>query len=197
MVGFYKHDIPAWMDGTEALSDGAYRVYHVVIQLIRLNEGPIVRNDRGIAGRANQTIRTFTRHLDELLTAGKLVLVGDKIGNGRATKELESIRQNRVNVGEGGKTSGNRHVNSADLDVAPANPLQNNDADEAALNNLRSLREKKRLPQSPHRGRAGRLRRVPASLPEAQHGVPDDTSPEALAGGPTARGDAGSDHSRC
>lgn len=84
MVGFYKHDIPAWMDGTEALSDGAYRVYHVVVQLIMLNEGPIARNDRGIAGRCNQTVKAFGRYLDELISIGKLTFEGDRIGAGSA-----------------------------------------------------------------------------------------------------------------
>lgn len=74
MVGFYKHDIPAWMDGTEALSDGAYRAYHVIVQLIMLNEGPIALDERGIAGRCNQDLRTFRVHLATFLRAGKLTL---------------------------------------------------------------------------------------------------------------------------
>ena len=44
MVAFYKHDIAAWMDGTESLSDRAYRAYHVIVQMIYLNEGPIALN---------------------------------------------------------------------------------------------------------------------------------------------------------
>ncbi len=42
---FYRHEIPSWMDGTEALSDGQYRLYHVVCQLIYQNEGPIRLNE--------------------------------------------------------------------------------------------------------------------------------------------------------
>ena len=52
MVAWYKHDIPDWMDGTEGLDDGPYRVHHVVCQLIYLNEGPIALNEKGIAGRS-------------------------------------------------------------------------------------------------------------------------------------------------
>ena len=32
----------------EALSDGAYRAYHVICQLIYLNEGPVALNEHGI-----------------------------------------------------------------------------------------------------------------------------------------------------
>lgn len=79
MVAFYKHDIPAWMDGTEQLSDGAYRLYHVVCQLIYLNEGSITLNEHGIAGRCRQSIRTFRANLKELTDAGKLEVIGHKI----------------------------------------------------------------------------------------------------------------------
>ncbi|WP_342152351.1 DUF1376 domain-containing protein [Methylorubrum sp. SB2] len=144
MVGFYKHDIPAWMDGTEALSDGAYRVYHVVIQLIMLNEGPIALNERGLAGRCNQTLKLFLRHLDELVRAGKLVVAAGRIENARAARELDSVRKNRENAGKGGKISGQRRNPSADLENEPAKPLENNDQDEAPLHKDRSLKEKRR-----------------------------------------------------
>lgn len=103
MVNWYKHDIPAWMDSTESLSDGAYRVHHVICQLIYLNEGPIAVNERGIAGRCNMHVLAFRKHLNHLLTTGKLTLNPDQtLGQPRANLELERIGTNRVNAGLGG-----------------------------------------------------------------------------------------------
>jgi hypothetical protein len=166
MVGFYKHDIPAWMDGTEGLGDGAYRAYHVIVQLIMLNEGPIARNERGIAGRCNQPLRSFSKNLNELLAAGKLVIDAEgRIANQRAASELDSVLANRVNAGKGGvisgkvrKTSGKFEITSGKSqvtsgfpgvtseksDVGTANPLKNNDAGEASLPETGSLKEKRR-----------------------------------------------------
>jgi len=158
MVGFYKHSIAAWMDGTEGLSDGAYRAYHVIVQLIMLNEGPIARNERGIAGRCNQTLKTFSRNLAELIAARKLRVVDGKLDNGRAATELEAIRANRLNAAKGGKIS--RKVEkisetpdktSANLEKTQENPgdqlaksLENNDPGQASLKDDVSLKEKRR-----------------------------------------------------
>ena len=158
MVGFYKHDIPAWMDGTEGLSDGAYRAYHVILQLIMLNEGPIARNERGIAGRCNQTLKTFSRNLAELIAARKLRVVDGKLDNGRAATELMAIRANRSNAAKGGKSSRkvekiseNLEKTPADLEKSqesggfhPANPLENRDPGQASLKQDSSLKEKRR-----------------------------------------------------
>jgi hypothetical protein len=155
MVGFYKHDIPAWMDGTEALSDGAYRAYHVIVQLIMLNEGPIALNERGIAGRCNQAIKSFRVHLDALLKAGKLILCDGRLSNPRAEIELQAVRKNRENAGKGGSSPKKLPQNSAEQVVSGASPadepltdhdksLKNNEAGEAALDKISSLKEKRR-----------------------------------------------------
>ncbi|CAO4179525.1 DUF1376 domain-containing protein [Methylorubrum populi] len=144
MVGFYKHDIPAWMDGTEALSDGAYRAYHVIVQLIMLNEGPITLNERGLAGRCNQTLKLFLRHLDELVRAGKLAVEGGRISNARAARELETVQKNRENAGKGGKISAQQRKTAPDPQSEIAKSLENNDAGEAAPQRDRSLKEKRR-----------------------------------------------------
>ena len=155
MVGFYKHDIPAWMDGTEALSDGAYRTYHVVVQLIMLNEGPIALNERGIAGRCNQAIKTFRVHLKTLLAAGKLTLTDGRLSNPRAEIELEAVMKNRENAGKGGlsgkklvQKSAEQVMSGASLPdehpIEPDKSLKNNDTVEASLDRLSSLKEKRR-----------------------------------------------------
>lgn len=90
---FYKREITAWMDGTESLSDGAYRAYDVIVNLIYLHEGPITLNEKGIAGRCNQSTRAFRSHLQELFDSGKLRLVSGKLANIRAEKEIETLRK--------------------------------------------------------------------------------------------------------
>jgi len=155
MVGFYKHDIPAWMDGTEGLSDGAYRTYHVIVQLIMLNEGPIALNERGIAGRCNQSIKSFRVHLDALFAAGKLILVDGRLSNPRAQTELQAVMKNRANASLGGlsgkksaQKSSEQGVSNASapdgVAIDAAKTLKNNDASEAPLNIGSSLKEKRR-----------------------------------------------------
>lgn len=169
MVAFYKHDIARWMDGTEALSADAYRAYHVVLQLIYLNEGPIVLNERGIAGRCNQSIRSFRIAMDELLASGKLHLADGKIDNPRAQKELDSVYQNRKNAAKGGRSQ--KKVCEKSREVAETSsgqhidgprPLENNDLLEASLEGDVSLidkrREEKKPPLSPPGGEGGKSR---------------------------------------
>jgi len=144
MVGFYKHDIPDWMDGTEALSDGAYRAYHVICQLIYLHEGPIMLNERGIAGRCNQSVKAFRKYLQELLDAGKLAVSEGRLSNSRAALELENVRKNRENAGKGGQISGQKRQNSQKNDIGADKSLKNNGADQAPLQEDRSLKEKRR-----------------------------------------------------
>lgn len=133
MVAWFKHDIPAWMDGTEDLDAEPYRAYHVICQLIYLNEGPIALNEHGIAGRCKQSIRTFRTALKTLLELGKLTLCEGRLGNSRAGKELEKVSENRVNASEGGKKSGESR-NSA------TKSLETNNAVEATLQGGRSLK---------------------------------------------------------
>jgi uncharacterized protein YdaU (DUF1376 family) len=137
MVNWYKHDIPSWMDGTESLSDSAYRAYHVICQLIYLNEGSIMLNEHGIAGRCRQSIRAFRASLRELLDTGKLTLSEGRLSNSRAKKELEKVYDNRLNASKGGQKS-SKHHSSAD------NVLNINSLIEASLKDGVSLKEKTR-----------------------------------------------------
>lgn len=114
------------MDGTEGLDDGPYRAYHVICQLIYLNEGPIALNEHGIAGRCKQSIRTFRASLKALLDMGKLTLSEGRLDNSRAKKELENISDNRVNAGKGG-------VKSGEVRKSRAKPLENKEPEQASL----------------------------------------------------------------
>ena len=97
MVAYYQHDIASWMDGTEGLSDGAYRLYHVICQLIYLHGGPITYNPRGLAARCNQRHELVTRYYaPELLKAGKITIENGKVGNVRCQSELARIDDRRT-----------------------------------------------------------------------------------------------------
>jgi hypothetical protein len=126
VVAWFRHDIPAWMDGTEGLDDGPYRAYHVICQLIYLNEGPIALNEHGIAGRCKQSIRTFRTSLKALLDLGKLTLSEGRLDNSRAKKELENISDNRVNAGKGG-------VKSGEVRKSRSKALENKEPEQASL----------------------------------------------------------------
>jgi hypothetical protein len=94
------------MDGTQGLSDSAYRAYHVICQLIVLNEGPIAFNERGIAGRCNQSLRKVRLNVAELIEAGKLKLKDGKLNNSRPDLEIGDMKVNRKHRRKGGRKSG-------------------------------------------------------------------------------------------
>lgn len=96
MVAYYQHDIASWMDGTEGLSDGEYRAYHVVCELIYLNNGPIILHESGIAGRCNQHTLAFRSNLKKLIEKGKIIqAAAGKISNKRVEAELVKIGSKR------------------------------------------------------------------------------------------------------
>lgn len=104
MASWYKHDIAAWMDGTEGLDHESYRVYHVICQLIYLHEGPIRRHDTGIAGRCNMHVLTCRKRIDQLISDGKIVLNADgTLGQNRANTEL-----GRMGSGRGAESRASR-----------------------------------------------------------------------------------------
>ncbi len=98
---FYKHDIVDWFDGTDHLSHGAYRVYHKIIQLIYLHEGPIRYNERGLAGACNMRPDHFKGYFNELLTEGKLTCNDSLVDNYRCANELVKVSYRNANIARG------------------------------------------------------------------------------------------------
>jgi hypothetical protein len=152
MVAFYKHDIPHWMDGTESLSDGAYRAYHVIIGLIYLQEGPIVLNERGIAGRCNQRRDRFRRNLQELVDAGKLRIVGGKIENTRANDEIAKIEAKRKRIANGRVGDHSDIVEAASEHIRTDKPLDLLSADQVPTPIDKTRQEEKKTPPTPPAG---------------------------------------------
>ena len=67
MVAFYKHDIAAWRGGTASLTHEQYRVYHVLVEQMMLDEGSILVHERMLAGLSNMSTRAFRSALDDLV----------------------------------------------------------------------------------------------------------------------------------
>lgn len=157
MVAFYKHSIIDWRNGTAQLSDRAYRVYHVVIEQIYLNEGPIRLHERTLAGLSNRSVRDLQRALEELYEVGKLSLVDGRLHNRRASFELEGVEANRENAGKGGRTPrGNPARSPREVgEIAPTTERalrdtqeilsEINGRNEAPLHSDGSLKDKTRL----------------------------------------------------
>ena len=137
MVAFYKHDIISWQEGTASLSDGAYRLYHVIVEQIMLNEGPIRLHPRMLAGLCNSRPETITRyHLPELLRLGKVTLDGDMLWNERCRRELDTIASNRKNAAKGGRQRPESppHAPGSSAAISPDHSRHNADASPRAGN---------------------------------------------------------------
>jgi uncharacterized protein YdaU (DUF1376 family) len=160
MVSFYKHDIAAWRGGTASLTHEQYRVYHVIVEQLMLDEGPVRIHERMLAGLANMSVRAFRKALDELVAAGKLRPSGDQITNDRAENELVSIRNNRENAKTGGFSSGKARREQRET---KEKPNENNADAEAPLHSSvkpkrEEYREEKKEPPNPLKGANGSRR---------------------------------------
>lgn len=116
MAGFFKREISAWMDGTESLTAEEYRVYDVVLNLIYLQEGPIVEHEAGMAGRCNMHRLKFRKALDTLVRLGKIVLADGKLSNSRAISEISKFSKPKKSP------SVNSDPKAATPSQPPANP---------------------------------------------------------------------------
>src|SRR5438093_4238523 len=105
---FYQHDIPAWMDGTDALTDGQYRAYHVICQLCYQREEPIVNNEIGIAGLCNQRLDFYRANVKALVALGKLQLVEGKLWNPRVQDEIDRVNESRKEKQKAGAKGGQK-----------------------------------------------------------------------------------------
>lgn len=145
MVAFYKHHILDWRGGTASLSDRAYRVYHVIVEQIMLNEGPIPYHDRTLAGLANRSTRDLRMAVDELVEAGKITVADGLISNKRASDELVGVKTNRENAAKGGRTPREQSANGRRT-VRELSEKHNeiNSETEATLHDVVSLKEKRR-----------------------------------------------------
>jgi uncharacterized protein YdaU (DUF1376 family) len=148
MVAFFKHDIAAWRGGTHSLSHEEYRVYHILVEQMMLEEGAIIAHERALAGAANMTVRAFRKVVNALLNLGKVDAIDGRLFNPRVAKELVAIRENRDNAKLGGRNSGKTRRKpeetgknlpkptekpAGDAEIPTEKPSKNNGAGEAPL----------------------------------------------------------------
>lgn len=84
----FKHDIVLWSEGTLSLPDDQYRVYHAIVQLIYLAEGPLPFNEKELAARCNQTPQRLRKSVAGLIALHKIWIRGSHIYNLRVLMEL-------------------------------------------------------------------------------------------------------------
>lgn len=112
MATFYKHHIMDWRSGTSGLSDRAYRVYHVIIEEIMLNDGPVPLHERSLAGKSNRSTRDFRAALAELIEAGKVIAKDGFLHNPRAEAELDAMQNGREKYPKGPRKGAENTANS-------------------------------------------------------------------------------------
>jgi hypothetical protein len=181
MVAWYMHDIPAWMDGTESLDDGAYRVYHVVCQLIYFNDGPITLHEHGIAGRCNMHILSFRKHLKTLLDLGKLTQTDGRLSNNRAATELERVHNRRLTSAKGGRASagvrktlnGSQHHNALKNSDQPSSTLFEQQHHKKRVEESREDKNQDATPNGVPAGELDLGQAAPAKPPNPQRSDPE------------------------
>jgi uncharacterized protein YdaU (DUF1376 family) len=170
MVDFYRHNIAKWRGGTGSLTHEQYRAYHVIVEEIMLQEGPIVPHERMLSGTANMSVRAFRAALERLIEVGKLVLKDGRIGNSRALFELEFVKTNRENAAKGGESSGKSRRDARDR-KGIINRI--NDLPEAALRSKTNIREESRVEE-----KRGESLRTSAREARQRSRLPPDWRPD-------------------
>ena len=87
----YKHDIVLWTEGTAQLSAEEYRVYHAVVQLIYLSEGPAAFNERDLAARCNMVTVTLRKAMASLIKREKVWLRDGRLYSARALVDVRKM----------------------------------------------------------------------------------------------------------
>jgi len=177
-MDWYRHYIVDWMGGTADLDDGAYRAYHVIIQLIYQNEGAIDLHEKALAGLCKQHILSFRKNLKTLLDLGKLRLTKGRLHNNRTRTELQSVDNLRKTRAAAGEVSGRSRRGRE------RKPLENKESArtyvQQADEQKREEKEEKRKPTANAVGRGTRL-------PEDWKPKPEDIEAARAALGENAR----------
>lgn len=167
MAVFYKHHIMDWRGGTSGLSDRAYRVYHVIIEEIMLNDGPVPLHERSLAGKSNRSTRDFRAALAELVEAGKIVLKDGFLHNPRAEAELDAIQKSREKYPKTPRKVGEYSANSPRIVRELEEKPNDFNGDSLQIREDKIREDKKDLVSAPARSKKG------TRLPEDWQPKPD------------------------
>ena len=87
----YRHDIVSWSEGTQALGADEYRVFHVVVQLIYLAEGPLPFSEKELATRCNMPVTRLRKAIAGLVAGRKIWLRDNRVYSLRVLTELRKL----------------------------------------------------------------------------------------------------------
>lgn len=167
MASFYKHHIMDWRSGTSGLSDRAYRVYHVIIEEIMLNDGAVPLHERSLAGKSNRSTRDFRAALDELVEAGKVIVKDGFLHNPRAEAELDAIQKSREKYPKTPRKVDEYSANSPRIVRELAEKPNDFNGDSLQIREDKIREDKKDLVSAPARSKKG------TRLPEDWQPKPD------------------------
>lgn len=167
MASFYKHHIMDWRSGTSGLSDRAYRVYHVIIEEIMLNDGAVPLHERSLAGKSNRSTRDFRAALAELVEAGKVIVKDGFLHNPRAEAELDAIQKSREKYPKTPRKVDEYSANSPRIVRELAEKPNDINGDSLQIREDKIREDKKDLVSAPARSKKG------TRLPEDWQPKPD------------------------
>jgi len=106
MVGWYKRDPAAALEGMHHLTLEERGAYNTVLDLIYLREDRLFDDDRFISGHLGVDKRVWTRLKTSLVAKGKLLLEDGFVRNVRASTEVRTLVHTRVANTVAGQISG-------------------------------------------------------------------------------------------
>lgn len=117
MTDWYKRYPKDFIDGTMGMSLEARGAYSIVLDLLYINGGPIVDDDRWLAGVMGVSTRKWRSLRQGLIDRGKIVEFDGRLDNVRSKKERELAAKwsrTRSEAGaKGGRVSGERRQKSS------------------------------------------------------------------------------------
>jgi len=106
MVGWYKRDPSAALEGMQQLTLEERGAYNTVIDLIYVRDDRLYDDDRFISGHLGVDMRVWKRIKASLLTKGKLAIEAGFIRNKRASTEVHRVVATSVANRVAGQHSG-------------------------------------------------------------------------------------------
>lgn len=143
MVGWYKRDPSAALEGMQRLTLEERGAYNTILDLIYLRDDRLADDDHFISGYLGVDKRVWKRVKASLVAKGKLVLDGEFIRNGRATTEVAKWVATSVANRVAGQHSALVRADKSEAKVNKINELNGTGA-QRALNDKENKKENKK-----------------------------------------------------
>lgn len=92
---WYKRDPKAFLDGVQGMGPELIGAYSVILEIIYARGGEMPRDDRHLSGVLGCSLRKSRALTEQLISLGKIRIVGGNVVNDRASLELETRRKQR------------------------------------------------------------------------------------------------------